>query len=155
MAPTLRLPRAIQSHIIATNLKRVGWGMRWGCASKQGILAGEMGPTSPGFGMTKWCSKMHCCQCWSMVRGVRQMEGIGVVHLSLLNVPWKYGKRWEVGNAAESKVEARDSEQATEELGNFGNPLSSRFKAAPNSVCCRYSTSPAVFWIQPIVFSGI
>jgi hypothetical protein len=53
-------------------------------------------------------------------------------------------REWEVGNAAESEVEARDGERAIEELGNFDNPLSSRFKAAPNSVCCSYSTSPAV-----------
>ena len=53
-------------------------------------------------------------------------------------------REWEVGNAAESEVEARDGERAIEELGDFDNPLSSRFKAAPNSVCCSYSTSPAV-----------
>jgi hypothetical protein len=29
------------------------------------------------------------------------------------------GREWEVGNAAESEVEARDGKQAIEELGNF------------------------------------
>ena len=44
------------------------------------------------------------------------MEGIGVVHLSLLNVQGSMGREWEVGNAAESEVKARDGEQAIEEL---------------------------------------
>ena len=36
------------------------------------------------------------------------------------------GREWKVGGAAESEVEARDSEQAIEELGDFGDPLSYR-----------------------------
>ena len=54
------------------------------------------------------------------------MEGIGVVHLSLLNVPKEFGERVKVGGAAESEVKARDSERAIEELGDFGDPLSYR-----------------------------
>ena len=60
-----------------------------------------------------------------------------------------------MGNAAESEVEARDSEQVIEELGDFDDPLSSRFQAAPNSVCCSHCTSPAVLGIQPVVLSGV
>ena len=37
------------------------------------------------------------------------------------------GREWKVGGAAESEVEARDSERAIEELGDFGDPLTSRF----------------------------
>ena len=65
------------------------------------------------------------------------------------------GREWKAGIAAESEVEARDSERAIEELGDFGDPLSSRFQVAPNSVCCSYCTSPAVLRIQPIVFGGV
>ena len=54
------------------------------------------------------------------------------------------GIEWKVGDAAESEVEARDSERAIEELGDFGDPLPSRFQPAPNSVCCSYCTSPVV-----------
>jgi len=43
----------------------------------------------------------------------------------------------------ESGKWAMHGERAIEELGNFDKPLSSQFKAAPNSVCCSYSTSPA------------
>jgi hypothetical protein len=49
MAPAFGLPWAIQSLFGVTKFKRVGQGMRRGCASKQGIFAGEMGRTSPGF----------------------------------------------------------------------------------------------------------
>jgi hypothetical protein len=54
------------------------------------------------------------------------------------------GREWEAYNASESEVEARDGEQAIEKLGDFGDPLLSRFKAAPNSVCCIHCISPAV-----------
>jgi hypothetical protein len=53
-------------------------------------------------------------------------------------------REWEACNSAESEIKAKDSEQAIEELGDFGDPLLSRFQAAPNSVCCSYCTSPAV-----------
>ncbi len=68
-------------------------GIRWGYATKKWIFAGGMGSRSPGFGTTEWFLKTHCCRCWSMVRGVRQMEGTGVVHPSLLNVPKEFGER--------------------------------------------------------------
>ena len=32
------------------------------------------------------------------------------------------GREWEACNASKSEVEAADSEQAIEELGNFGDP---------------------------------
>jgi hypothetical protein len=50
MAPTFGLPWAIQSLFGVTNFKRVGQGMRWGYASKQGIFAGGIDRTSLGFG---------------------------------------------------------------------------------------------------------
>ncbi len=93
MALTFGLPWAIQSLFGVTNFKRVGQGVRWGHASKQGIFAGGMSRMSPRFGTTAWFSKTRWCQCWSMVRGVRQMEGIGVVHPSLLNVSKEFGER--------------------------------------------------------------
>jgi hypothetical protein len=60
-----------------------------------------------------------------------------------------------VGDAEESEVEAGDGERAIEELGDFDDPLSSRFQAAPNSVCCSYCTSPAVLGIQPVVLGRV
>ena len=60
-----------------------------------------------------------------------------------------------MGDAEESEVEAGDGERAIEELGDFDDPLSSRFQAAPNSVCCSYCTSPAVLGIQPVVLGRV
>ena len=160
MALTLSLPWAIQiqSHFIATNLKRVGWGMRWGCASKQGIFAGGMGHMSPGFGTTKWFSKTRCCQCW-LEYGERCETDGGYRGSAPEFVKYPKGVWGESGKwAMQQKVRSRQ-EMVNKRLKNWAifltNPLSSQFKAAPNSVCCSYSTSPAVLWIQPIVFSGI
>jgi hypothetical protein len=63
-----------------------------------------------------------------MVRGVRQMEGFGVVHLSLLNVPREYGREWEVGNGAESEVEARDGERVIENWAIMATPYCHNLK---------------------------
>jgi len=117
MAPTFGLPWAIPNLFGVTNLKIVGWGMRWVYASKQGIFAGGMGRTSPRFGMMEWFSKTLWCRCWNMVRGVRQMEGIGVVHLSSLNVPNEFGER--VESRRWQKVRSRQ-ETVNERLKNWG-----------------------------------
>jgi hypothetical protein len=60
-----------------------------------------------------------------------------------------------VGDAEESEVEAGDGERVIEELGDFDDPLLSRFQAATNSVCCSYCTSPAVLGIQPVVLGRV
>ena len=155
IVPTFGLPWATQSHFTAINSRKVGFDTRWGCESKQGIFAGGMGLMSQEFGRMKWSLKTGWCLCWNMVRDVRQIVDIGEVHLSLLNVPREFGRDWESSNAAESEVEARDSECAIEELGHFGDPLLSWFSVASNSVCCNYCTYPAVLWIQSIVFSRL
>ena len=123
MAPTFGLQWAIPNLFGVSSLKRVGWGMRWVCASKQGIFAGGMGRTSPGFGMMEWFLKTLWCRCWNMVRGVRQMEGIGVVHLSSLNVPKEFGERVESRRC--SRKWGRGKRQWTSDwrIGGFWWPL--------------------------------
>jgi hypothetical protein len=53
MAASFGLLWAIQNLFVVTNFKRVGQGMRWSYASKQGIFANGMDRTSPGFGMAE------------------------------------------------------------------------------------------------------
>ena len=60
----------------ATNLKRVGWGMRWGCASRREIFAGGVGLMPQGSGMTCPFSGTVSRWCWSRESGARR---IGVI----------------------------------------------------------------------------
>ena len=122
-APTFGLPWAIPNLFTVSNLKRVGWGMRWVCASKQGIFAGRMGRTSLGFGMMKWFSKTLWSRCWNMARGARLMEGIGVVHLSSLNVPKEFGEIVESGRCRRKWGRGRRRWTSDWRIGGFWRPL--------------------------------
>ncbi len=83
MERTFELQWAIQSPSGATNLRRAGCIMRWGCAFERAASAGGAGRMPLVSGMTSQSSGTHWCRCWSLGKGVS----------SLRKMPWCRGGR--------------------------------------------------------------
>ena len=97
---------AIRSLFGATSLKRVGWGMRWGCASRREIFAGGVGLMPQGSGTTSQFFGTVSRWCWSRESGARRIGAIKAppqptsnvqVFCGQIQTPPKYSNGYGVG----------------------------------------------------------